>query len=108
MIPPKVETLFPAQGAIFSANRVILEGSSIGILFSEFPPRAWSLPDKTELGLSWTESVISAWTSEAPAVAGDTRTRVEIVIPDAVPGSQYLVQYRSDLDTDTEVCFTAA
>ena len=107
MIPPNVETVFPAQGAIFTANTVTLEGSSIGILFTEHPPRIWSLPDGKELELRWSETVVSAWSAPAPAVAGDTKTRVEIVIPDAVPGTLYRFCYRSDLRTDTEVLITA-
>ena len=107
MIPPQVESIFPSEGATFAGNTITLEGSSLGILFTEHPPRVWSLPDGKELELGWSETVVSEWSAPPPTVAGDTKTRVEIVIPAAVPGTLYRLRYRSDLRTDTEVLITA-
>ena len=107
MIPPHVHTVTPRHGGRLTGDVIILEGTLVSVLFQEDLPQIWDLDADVEVPYSWTEEVVSQWSSPPPAVAGEVQTRVELRMDRVTPGARYRLRYRVDLEGVEEVEFVA-
>ena len=107
MRPPELESGPTVDETV--RGRVLFGGSMVGLLFESEPPIAYDLRWEQAYGLfpglrkrlahavTWSEEVVSHWHADAPAVGGETITRVILQIENVQPGRKIRLIYPTGL-----------